>query len=93
MLYGLFMAISKGFIYLDKSRKIAIKVLVNTFKFRCFVLEDKLSVRSLQLIDKIKSSNRFYNKNIHSNKSLVNKFANFLAKDDSSSDEEYIKIE
>lgn len=88
LLYGEFMAISKGFIYLSDSLPIAIKAILATYKFRHQILEDKVSVNCWNLVQKIRNSIRFYNKNIHNNKSLIDVFANFLEKEDTSSDDE-----
>ena len=82
------MAISKGFVYLEESTDIAVKTLIGSFKFRTQILEDRLSLKIWNLINLIKQSNRFYNKNIHNNKSLLDMFTNFLEKEESSSDEE-----
>lgn len=88
LLYGEFMAISKGFIYLSDSLPIAIKAILGTYKFRYQILEDKVSLNFWNMIQKIKNSIRFYNKNIHNNQSLIDVFANFLEKEDTSSDDE-----
>lgn len=82
------MAISKGFIYLNESLQIAIKTILATYKFRHQILEDKVSLKCWNLVNKIKNSIRFYNKHIHDNKSLIDVFANFLEKEESSSDDD-----
>lgn len=89
LIYGEFMAISKGFIYLSESLTIAIKTILATYKFRYQILADKVSVKCWNLMNKIKNSIRFYNKNIHNNKSLIDVFANFLEKEDTSSDDDH----
>lgn len=73
---------------MNETLPIAIKTILATYYFRAHILEDVTTLKIFELINKIKSSNRFYDKNIYNKKSIFEMFTNFLEKDYSSSEDE-----
>lgn len=73
---------------MNETLPIAIKIILSTYYFRAQILEDVTTLKIYELIKKIKSSNRFYDKNIYNKKSIFEMFTNFLEKDYSSSEDE-----
>ena len=94
LIFGAFITISKGFIFFssDKERKTGLRILLNSYKFSLFILEDPVAVKIWSFVQNVRDASRFYTKNIHSKGSLIDIFANFLENEESSSGEEDYQI-
>ena len=64
------------------------EIFLKTVNLRSRCIEDSLSMKCDSLIQKIRMSNKFYNKNAHEKRSFMDIFSKFIV--DESSDEEDI---
>ena len=81
-------AAKKAFLYLDDSLRVMAKLIIGSYKYRHRILKEQIAIYYELLYRKIRESSKFLAQARHSKASFFDTLSSFLAKDDSSSEDE-----